>query len=133
VDGSANSDSSSMWLESRTTMLANRLRNGPAQYGARDALEQATRGGAACLGRTGEIGELSVGANADIAVWPLSGIPWAGAVTDPIDAWLRCGPNAPRHLFVAGKPVVKDGRLLQDDLEELLRRHQLVARRMQNL
>jgi cytosine/adenosine deaminase-related metal-dependent hydrolase len=132
VDGSANSDSSSMWLESRAAMLANRLRNGPALYSARDALEQATRGGAACLGRSGESGELSVGANADIAIWPLSGVPWAGAVTDPIDAWLRCGPNAPRHLFVGGRPVVTDGQLLQEDLDDLLRRHQLAARRMQN-
>ena len=36
---------------------------------ARTALEMATRGGAACLGRIGELGTLMVGAAADIAVW----------------------------------------------------------------
>jgi cytosine/adenosine deaminase-related metal-dependent hydrolase len=120
-------------METRTAMLANRLRHGPAAYGARDALAQATRGGAACLGRTGEIGELSVGANADLAVWPLTGVPWAGAVSDPIDAWLRCGPGAPRDVYVGGEPVVSDGRLLIDDLDDLLRRHDRAARRMQGL
>ena len=49
-------------------MLLGRLRGGPASTGARDALEIATRGGAGCLGRTGEIGELSVGAVGDLVV-----------------------------------------------------------------
>ena len=53
-------------MEARMAMIANRFRSGPAAFGARDALELATRGGAACLGRTGEIGELSPGANADL-------------------------------------------------------------------
>ena len=44
VDGSSNSDSSSMWLEARMAMIANRFRSGPAAFGARDALEMATRG-----------------------------------------------------------------------------------------
>ena len=60
---------------------------------ARDALEIATRGGAACLGRTGEIGELSVGACGDLVVWAADPIAYAGALTDPVEAWLRCGPG----------------------------------------
>jgi cytosine/adenosine deaminase-related metal-dependent hydrolase len=131
VDGSANSDSGSMWMEARMAMIANRLREGPAAFSARDALELATVGGAACLGRTGEIGTLAPGANADLAIWPLTGIPWAGAVSDPIDAWLRCGPSAPSHVLVGGTAVVEHGRLLQDDLDDVLVRHDRAARRMQ--
>jgi cytosine/adenosine deaminase-related metal-dependent hydrolase len=131
VDGSSNSDSSSMWLETRMAMLANRLRSGPAAFGARDALRLATRGGARCLGRDGEIGVLAVGANADFCVWPLDGVQWAGAVSDPIDAWLRCGPSAPRHVYVAGTAVVEDGRLLRPGLPELLRDHERAARKLQ--
>ncbi|MBL7513259.1 amidohydrolase family protein [Frankia nepalensis] len=131
VDGSANSDSSSMWLEARTVMLANRFRGGPAAFGARDVLELATIGGAACLGRAGEIGVLAPGANADLAVWPVEGLAWAGAVTDPIDAWLRCGPAAPRHVLVGGRSVVCDGVLSRPDLPDVLRRHDAAARRMQ--
>ena len=33
-----------------------------------------------------------------------------GAVSDPIDAWLRCGPSAPRHVLVGGgRSCVTDG------------------------
>jgi cytosine/adenosine deaminase-related metal-dependent hydrolase len=131
VDGSSNNDSGSLWLETRMAMIANRSRCGPAAFSARDALALATRGGAACLGRDGEIGVLAPGANADIAVWPVEGLRWAGAVSDPIDAWLRCGPSAPTHLLVGGAPVVRDGVLLQSDLDDVLRRHDGAARKLQ--
>jgi cytosine/adenosine deaminase-related metal-dependent hydrolase len=131
VDGSSNSDSSSVWLEARMVMIANRFRSGPRAFGARDALVIATRGGAHCLGRDGEIGVLSVGANADLCVWPLEGVPWAGAVSDPIDAWLRCGPSAPRHVLVAGRLVVEGGALVKPGMSDLLRRHERVARSLQ--
>lgn len=134
VDGSSNSDCASMWLEARMVMIANRFRSGPSAFGARDALELATRGGAACLGRGGEIGILAAGANADIAVWPVEGLAFAGAVSDPIDAWMRCGPSAPRHVLVGGRAIVSDGRLAVLDpgaLEDLLRRHREAARRLQ--
>ena len=127
VDGSSNSDSGSLWLEARMAMIANRSRSGPAAFGARDVLAMATREGAACLGRSGEIGVLEPGANGDLAVWPLDGLAWAGAVSDPIDAWLRCGPAAPRHVLVAGIPVVADGELLQPDLDDVLARHRAAA------
>ena len=132
VDGSSNSDSSSMWLEARMAMIANRFRSGPASFGARDALQLATRGGARCLGRDGEVGVLATGANADFCVWPLAGVKWAGAVSDPIDAWLRCGPSAPKHVYVAGRPVVRDGELVGVDLRDTLRRHERAARRLQS-
>jgi cytosine/adenosine deaminase-related metal-dependent hydrolase len=131
VDGSSNSDSSSMWLEARMAMIANRFRSGPQHFGARDALLLATRGGARCLGRDGEIGVLALGANADLCVWPLTGVAWAGAVSDPIDAWLRCGPSAPRQVFVGGRAVVENAALVHPRLSELLARHEHAARRLQ--
>jgi cytosine/adenosine deaminase-related metal-dependent hydrolase len=131
VDGSSNSDSSSIWLETRMAMIANRFRCGPSAFGARDALYLATRGGARCLGRDGEIGQLTPGANADLCVWPLEGVSWAGAVSDPIDAWLRCGPAAPRHVFVAGKAIVEHAQLARHDMSDVLRRHERAARRLQ--
>ena len=60
------------------------------------ALEIATLGGAGCLGRSGEIGVLAPGAVGDVAVWPLTGPSFAGALADPIEAWLRCGPVGAR-------------------------------------
>src|SRR3954469_5171585 len=56
VDGSASADSASLWLEARTAMLQGKLRHGAGAMSARDALELATRGGAAALRRAGEEG-----------------------------------------------------------------------------
>ncbi|WP_353507946.1 8-oxoguanine deaminase [Intrasporangium sp.] len=132
-DGSASTDHASLWLEARTALLLGHLREGPAGMTARDVLELATRGSAACLGRTGELGTLAVGAAGDLVCWPLTGIAFAGALTDPVEAWLRCGPVAARHTVVAGRPVVEDGVLACPGLEDMLRRHRTIAARLQGL
>src|SRR5690606_39439322 len=100
---------------------------------ARMALELATLGGAACLGRTGELGQLTPGAVGDLAVWPLTGPAFAGALADPIEAWLRCGPVAARDTVVHGVPVVRDGRLVSSRVDELLAAHSRISRRLQLL
>ena len=133
VDGSSSADSASMWLEARQAMLLAKLRNGADQGTARMALEVATRGGAGCLGRIGEIGELSIGAVGDIAVWSLTGPLFAGAIADPIEAWLRCGPTAAHHTIVNGKPVVRNGQLASTRVEEMLTTHRKIATRMQSV
>ena len=133
VDGSSSADSASMWLEARQAMLLAKLRNGADQGTARMALEVATRGGAGCLGRIGEIGELSIGAVGDIAVWSLTGPLFAGAIADPIEAWLRCGPTAAHHTIVNGKPVVRNGQLVSTRVEEMLSTHRKVAAKMQSV
>ncbi len=136
VDGSASADSGSMWTEARNAMLLGRLRDGLARrqggfFTARDALELATRGGAACLGRSGEIGELSPGACGDIAVWRLDGPAFAGAHSDAVEAWLRCGPVSAHHTIVAGRMIVKDGCLVADNAEAMLRDHRRISEAMQ--
>jgi cytosine/adenosine deaminase-related metal-dependent hydrolase len=133
VDGSSSADSASMWLEARQAMLLAKLRNGADQGTARMALEVATRGGAGCLGRVGEIGELSIGAVGDIAVWSLTGPLFAGAIADPIEAWLRCGPTSAHHTIVNGKPVVRNGQLVSTRVEEMLSTHRKIATRMQSV
>ncbi len=131
VDGSASADSASLWLEARTALLQGKLRHGAAAMSARDALEIATRGGAACLGRAGEVGQLSAGACGDLAVWPLDGVRFAGALSDPVEAWLRCGPVSARHTVVGGRFVVQDGVPVHRGLDEQLAVHRRVSQRLQ--
>ena len=97
------------------------------------ALEVATVGGAGCLGREGEIGVIAPGAVADLAVWKLDGPTFSGAVADPVEAWLRCGPTSAWHTVVNGRFVVRDGRMLHPDLTHQLRAHALHAARIQQL
>jgi cytosine/adenosine deaminase-related metal-dependent hydrolase len=131
VDGSSSADSASLWLESRQAMLLAKLRSGADAATARMALEMATRGGSACLGRPGELGVLAPGAVADVAVWSLTGPRFAGAVADPVEGWLRCGPIAARHTVVNGRLVVRDGTLVSNRVDEMLGAHDRLARRMQ--
>ena len=134
VDGSSSADSASMWLETRQAMLLAKLRSGPGVTTARWALELATLGGACCLGREGELGVLAPGAVADLAVWSLTGPGYAGALADPIEAWLRCGPAAARDTIVGGIPIVREGHLVAaTTLDEMLRAHRRLAARMQRL
>ena len=133
VDGSSSADSASMWLEARQAMLLAKLRNGAAAGTARMSLEIATRGGAGCLGRIGEIGEISVGAVGDLAIWSLTGVAFAGAVADPIEAWLRCGPTGAKHTIVNGKMLVDNGQLVSNKVESMLATHRNVAKRMQRI
>jgi cytosine/adenosine deaminase-related metal-dependent hydrolase len=131
VDGSSSADAGSLWLEARTAMLLAKLRNGAAASSGRMALEIATRGGAACLGRSGELGELSVGSVGDVAVWSLEGPVFAGAIADPVEAWARCGPVSARHTIVGGHDVVAGGVVVHPSLDEMLRRHHTVSERIQ--
>ena len=130
-DGSSSADSGSLWQEARLAMLQGKLVSGADQMNARTALEIATRGGAACLGRTGEIGELSVGSVGDVAIWRLEGPQIAGVIDDPIEGWLRCGPFAATHVFVHGNQIVEEGILSNSQLEDMLTRHRTAAQRFQ--
>jgi cytosine/adenosine deaminase-related metal-dependent hydrolase len=133
VDGSSSADSASMWLEARQAMLLAKLRDGASAGTARTSLEIATRGGAGCLGREGEIGEISVGAVGDVAVWSLTGPSFAGAIADPVEAWLRCGPASAKHTVVNGRVVVRNGQLTHPALDDTLKSHHSISSRIQQL
>jgi cytosine/adenosine deaminase-related metal-dependent hydrolase len=88
--------------------------HGPTALTARQALELATRHGARCLGRDDELGHLSVGALADVALWDLGTAAHAG-IADPVAA-LAFGPTRAVHtLLVGGRAVVADGELRTAD------------------
>jgi cytosine/adenosine deaminase-related metal-dependent hydrolase len=93
---------------------------------AREALEMATLGGAACLGRD-DIGSIAPGKAADLVVWPCEGVAFAGALTDPVEALLRCGPVAARHTIVQGEFLVENGVLTPTGVEEMIVRHRGIA------
>ena len=110
VDGAASSEQGGLADELRQMVYTARLRGGPDAMSARDALRAATTGGAACLGRAGEIGSIGVGKRADLALWDLTGLGHAD-LDDPVVA-LVIGPTPPLRLStVEGRVVVEDGEL----------------------
>ena len=132
VDGSASNDSSAMLSEVREAMLVARVKSGVASMPARDALWMATRGGAEVLGRD-DIGEIAPGKAADLALFDVSGIDFAGALSDPVAAVVFCGAgHKAKHVVVNGRMVVENGRLCLLDEGKLARRANVLAQRLLN-
>ncbi|KIC50818.1 8-oxoguanine deaminase [Tateyamaria sp. ANG-S1] len=125
VDGSASNDAGNLVAEARQAMLLQRVARGADAMNAQEALEIATRGGAAVLGRP-ECGHLSVGARADVAIWDVSGIEAAGS-WDPA-ALLLAGPTTVRDLFVEGRQLVRDGQVVTFDLATAIARQTALAK-----
>jgi cytosine/adenosine deaminase-related metal-dependent hydrolase len=118
VDGAASNECGELVDELRAALILARASGGPAALTARDALELATRHGARCLGRDDELGHLSVGALADVALWDLGEAAFAG-IADPVAA-LAFGPTrAVDALLVGGRVVVQDGELRTADAAAL--------------
>jgi cytosine/adenosine deaminase-related metal-dependent hydrolase len=126
VDGSASNDGGHMLGEARQAMLLARVRQGPAAMTAREALEIATRGGARVLNRD-DIGQIAVGKAADLAVFKLDQLVFAGALHDPLAALIFCAPVQAAYTLVNGKVVVREGRLTTLDLPTLVTKHNRLA------
>lgn len=114
VDGAASNESGQLGTEIRNSLLVNRIAWGADSYAARDVLGVATIGGARVLGRESEIGSLEPGKQADVVVWRIDGLEFAG-IADPVAA-LTLGALPPIDLLlVAGRPVVQDSQLVNVD------------------
>ncbi len=142
VDGSASNDSSHLLAEARQAMLLSRVGAGvmgasrstddaPPLMTARQALEIATRGGAAVLGRD-DIGSLQVGKCADLFAINLNRIDYAGALHDPVAAALFCTPQKVDLNIVGGKVIVRDGRMVTVNESTLIDKHNKAAARLLN-
>ena len=127
VDGSASNERGDLFLDVKQALLVARALGGPTAMTSREALRLGTRGGAAVLGRD-DIGELSPGKCADIAVWRTDGLELGGAA-DPVDGLVFSGPHRVDRLWVGGELVVDGGALTRADEREIARLHRVQARR----
>lgn len=130
VDGSASNDSSNFLREMQTALLVHRIGTAVDAMPPRRVLDMATRQGAAIL-KTPEIGHLSVGSAADLAMFRLDRVEFAGAMTDPASAHLFCG-SAPRaaYTMVNGRLVVEKGQVTGLDEEQLWSDAQNITKKM---
>ncbi len=131
VDGSASNDCSNMIQEVRQAFLLNRLHYGSSRFGHREALNLATSGSAACLGRI-DIGEIEVGRQADLAMFRLDELKFSGA-GDPLAALILCNAHKVDNLMVAGQWKVSNGEFLNSDIKTLQSRHNRLAQKLQSV
>ena len=124
VDGSASNDAGNLIAEARQAMLLQRVSQGADAMSAREALFIATRGGARVLGRD-DVGQITVGKRADVAIWDVTGVEVAGSWDKA--ALLLAGPTRVKHLFVEGRQVVRDGHIATVDMAPVLARQEALV------
>lgn len=129
VDGSASNDSSHLLNEARMAMLLQRVNGDPSAMTARQALELATRGGAAVLGRD-DVGALAPGMAADFVAYRLDEVGFAGAQHDPVAALVFCQSVNVDYSVINGKMVVRNGALTTVDTPVLVEQHNTLSRRL---
>jgi cytosine/adenosine deaminase-related metal-dependent hydrolase len=140
VDGSASNDGSNLLEEVRQAMLLSRVHAGllgaslsgesaPPLMTARQALELATRGSAAVLGRS-DLGSLEAGKCADFFAIKLERLEYAGGLHDPVAAVVFCSPVRADFTVVGGRFIVKEGQFVTINLAKLVRQHNAASRRL---
>jgi 8-oxoguanine deaminase len=129
VDGSASNDSSNLMQEVRAAFLLQRGRYGIGKVSHRDALRWATKGSAACTGRT-DVGEIAVGMLADLALFRLDELRFSGS-GDPLAALVLGGAHRADRVMVGGRWIVRNGQIPGLDVADLIRRHSAAARKLQ--
>jgi 8-oxoguanine deaminase len=130
VDGSASNDASNLMQEVRAAFLLQRSRYGVTNVSHLDALRWATKGSAACVGRT-DIGEIAVGAMADLALFKLDELRFSGS-GDPLAALVLCGAHRADRVMVGGCWIVESGQIPGLDLRDLVQRHSAAALTLQS-
>jgi 8-oxoguanine deaminase len=129
VDGSASNDASNLMQEVRAAFLLQRSRYGVTKVSHLDALRWATKGSAACVGRT-DIGEIVLGAMADLALFKLDELRFSGS-GDPLAALVLCGAHRADRVMIGGRWAVENGQIPGRDVGDLISRHSAAARKLQ--
>lgn len=122
VDGSASNDSSDMLAEVRQALLLQRVHYGSDGLKTAEAFTMATEGGAKML-NFNKVGRLEEGWAADLAIFDVSTLPYAGAQSDPVASLIFCGTDHNTdYTIINGTVVVDQGRLVGFDEDELAKK-----------
>lgn len=126
VDGGASNDTGNMLNEIRTTMLVHRIKGvhhnlNPGEWlGPREVFRMATVNGARLLNRD-DIGSLAAGKAADLVLFNVLTIPYAGGLSDPLGALVYCGGSGYVDTsIINGEIVVRNGRLVKAAEDEIV-------------
>jgi len=96
--------------------LAKDVRIDPTWFGAHEAFEMATIGGAEAVGMADEIGSLEPGKQADIVVHDPTALAWSPRGDVALQLVWSADGRTVRDVLVAGKVVVRDGQCVTVDV-----------------
>jgi 8-oxoguanine deaminase len=127
VDGSASNDTSSFIGEVRLAMLLQRVKYGADALTSREALAMASMGGARVLHMDSDIGSIEVGKAADLIMWDLDTLEFAGGLHDPFTVPVMCNAKQVSLNMVNGKVLIENGQFTNIDVRALVARQNTIA------
>ena len=127
VDGSASNDTSDFMGEMRNALLLQRVKYGADAMTASDVFRMATVNGARLL-NFHNIGKIKEGWSADLAIFNLHKIEYAGSLSDPLAALIFAGINhEAEYTIVNGRIAVAKGRLTGFEENKIIRNANIIA------
>jgi cytosine/adenosine deaminase-related metal-dependent hydrolase len=127
VDGSASNDTNSFIGEVRLATLLQRVKYGADALTSREALAMASMGGARVLRMDSDIGSIEVGKAADLIMWDLDTLEFAGGLHDPFTAPVMCDAKQVSLNMVNGKVLIENGQFTNIDVRALVSRQNTIA------
>jgi len=127
VDGSASNDTNSFIGEVRLATLLQRVKYGAGALTSREALAMASMGGARVLRMDSDIGSIEVGKAADLIMWDLDTLEFAGGLHDPFTAPVMCDAKQVSLNMVNGKVLIENGQFMNIDIRALVARQNTIA------
>ena len=131
VDGSASNDASDFLGEMRQALLLQRVRYGAEAITTTQVFGLATHSGAKVLNFS-NLGKIEEGWGADLSLFNVHKLEYAGSLSDPLAALLFTGINhQSEYTIINGKVVVERGRLTGVDEGALTERANRISARVQ--
>ena len=127
VDGSSSNDTNSFIGEVRLATLLQRVKYGAGALTSREALAMASMGGARVLRMDSDIGSIEVGKAADLIMWDLDTLEFAGGLHDPFTAPVMCDAKQVSLNMVNGRVLIENGQFTNIDVRALVARQNTIA------
>ncbi|MHB8105865.1 MAG: 8-oxoguanine deaminase [Candidatus Cryosericum sp.] len=127
VDGSSSNDTNSFIGEVRLATLLQRVKYGADALTSREALAMASMGGARVLRMDSDIGSIEVGKAADLIMWDLDTLEFAGGLHDPFTAPVMCDAKQVSLNMVNGRVLIENGQFTNIDVRALVSRQNTIA------
>ena len=120
TDGAASNNRLDLFEEMRTAALvAKGVSGNPTVIPAEDVLAMATLGAARALGLDAHIGSIEPGKWADLTAVNLAALELSPCYHPVSHLVYAAGRHDVSHVWVAGRPLIEDGRLTTLDVDEL--------------
>ena len=132
VDGSASNDASDFLGEMRQALFLQRVRYGADAITVPQVFALATHNGTKVLNFS-KLGKIEEGWGADLVLFDVHKLEYAGSLSDPLAALLFAGVNHQSECtIINGRVVVERGKLTGVDEAELTEKANRIAAKIQN-